>query len=265
MKRIKAMNGYTIYEVTARDEKQGNGTAGEFAIYFSSDIRDYGVAYSTPEFDGVETLEQAVELIEGEGNYAKARELCEKESTAVTFEDIEAMQERLSRLDADRAQEVEAGNMDIDEAEEEQTDEEKEHRAYTAIMDVLKSMDAGELVSVWNEYCNLNNRFDDLVYDMADFNDVYYNVEPEEIARRCFYGHDEYGDESSFNPNRAWFYFNGYGNPVSVEYLGWNNYADKFMGDCIDADELAIWAASHQDGLYNDDITEAIESVYGEV
>ena len=129
MKRIKAMNGYTIYEVTERDERQGNGTAGEYAIYFSSDVREYGREYSYPEFDGVETLAQAIELIEGEGNYAKARELCEKESTAVTFEDIEEMQERLNRLDADRAQEVLEGDKDIEEAEEEQ--EEEQEQGYT--------------------------------------------------------------------------------------------------------------------------------------
>lgn len=146
MKRIKAMNGYTIYEVTARDEKQGNGTAGEYAIFFSSDIRDYGVAYSTPEYEGIDTLEQAVELIEGEGNYAKARELCERESTAVTFEDIEEMQERLNRLDADRAQEVEAGNMDIDEAEEAQTAD--------TIKAIRAEADAQRTRSAWSKGVN---------------------------------------------------------------------------------------------------------------
>ena len=101
MKRIKAMNGYTIMQVTARDEKNGNGTAGEFAIYFSSDIRDYGVAYSYPEYDGLETLEQCEEICTAKDsvNYAKARELCEQESTAVSFEDIE---QKLKEIEAEQ-------------------------------------------------------------------------------------------------------------------------------------------------------------------
>ena len=236
MKRIKAINGYTIMEVTARDEKQGNGTAGEYAIFFSSDIRDYGVAYSTPEYDGIGSLDEAEAICNSKDNvtYAKARTICEQESTAVTYEDIEQKVQELEK------------------AEENPTD---------LVMDALKAMDASELVQVWNEYCYKVNRYDDEVFDMAMFNEVYANTEPEEIARRCFYGHDEYGDESSFNPNRAWFYFNGYGNPVSVEYLGWNSYADKFMGDCIDAEELAEYVAENLDSLYNDDLQEVVDRI----
>lgn len=86
MKRIKAMNGYTIYEVTARDEKQGNGTAGEFSVYFSSDIRDYGREYSTPEFEGLESLELAEEVCKNK--FALAKEELEQKYTAVSYDDI---------------------------------------------------------------------------------------------------------------------------------------------------------------------------------
>lgn len=101
MKRIKAMNGYTIMQVTARDEKQGNGTAGEYSIFFSSDIRDYGVSNSTPEWDGIDSLEVALELVGAEDahRYAIAKELCEQESTAVTFEDIET---KLQEMEAEQ-------------------------------------------------------------------------------------------------------------------------------------------------------------------
>ena len=91
MKRIKAMNGYTIYEVTARDEKQGNGTAGEFAIYFSSDVRECGISNSYAEYEGIDSLEVAEELCGGKDAkaYAEAKEELEQESTAVTYEMIE--------------------------------------------------------------------------------------------------------------------------------------------------------------------------------
>lgn len=97
MKRIKAINGYTIYEVTARDEKQGNGTAGEFSIYFSSDVREYGVAYSTPDYDGIDSLKVALELISDPAavEFAEVKEELEQESTAVTYDMIEErLQER---------------------------------------------------------------------------------------------------------------------------------------------------------------------------
>lgn len=92
MKRIEALNGYTIYEHTKRDERDGLN-AGEYSIYFSSDIRDFGREYSTPEFESVGTLAEAEELCNN--NYAIARELCEEETTAVSFEEIEEKQKEL--------------------------------------------------------------------------------------------------------------------------------------------------------------------------
>ena len=106
MERIKALNGYTIYRLTERDEKHGKGYAGEYNVYFSSDIRDYGVNYSDPVFDGLSSLEEAVENITGD-TYAIARELCENETTAVTEADIEAKQA-----------EIESGNVNADEIAE---------------------------------------------------------------------------------------------------------------------------------------------------
>jgi len=96
MKRVKAINGYTIYQMTARDEKNGNGTEGEYSIYFSSDVRDYGVTYSTPEYEGIETLEQAIECISDPESvaFAQAKEELEEEYTTVSYDDIvERMQE----------------------------------------------------------------------------------------------------------------------------------------------------------------------------
>lgn len=87
------MNGYTIYQLTARDESKGNGTAGNYHIYFSSDIRDFGREYSDPEFEDIDSWEMVEELVDNK--CAIAKELCEQESTCVSYEDIEKMQERL--------------------------------------------------------------------------------------------------------------------------------------------------------------------------
>ena len=82
---------------------------------------------------------------------------------------------------------------------------------------------------------------DDRYYNMDELNDIYSGQEPQEILFRAFYGFDadmwmtdssgnkEYG---MFNPNRNYFYFNGYGNLVSSDY---KDYSDKLDGYAIEA------------------------------
>lgn len=72
MKRIKSINGYTIYQATARDAARDNVEEGYFYLYFSSDIREYGRAYSYIEYEAG-SLEEAEALATG-SNYAAARE-----------------------------------------------------------------------------------------------------------------------------------------------------------------------------------------------
>jgi len=86
MKRVKAVNGYTIYEAAARDAVKYGYEAGCFYVFFSSDIRDYGIANSYPEFEGIGSLEAAEECCAG--NYAKAREIVESWTTAASYEEI---------------------------------------------------------------------------------------------------------------------------------------------------------------------------------
>lgn len=67
MKRIKAMNGYTIYQLTQRDVNNEfyNATIGNYVIYLSSDIRDYGRSGCSPEYEDIETLEECIEICDG--------------------------------------------------------------------------------------------------------------------------------------------------------------------------------------------------------
>ena len=56
---------------------------------------------------------------------------------------------------------------------------------------------------------------------------------------RAFYGYDEpykNGDPSRpFNPNRNYFYFNGYGNLVSIDEKDYSAYLEEsFVQDIID-------------------------------
>lgn len=100
MQRIKSVNGYTIYKATARDAARENVEEGYFYLYFSSDIRDYGRAYSYIEYEAG-SLEEAEALATGT-NYALAREYVEANTTAATYKEIEAIEKMMdSGLTAD--------------------------------------------------------------------------------------------------------------------------------------------------------------------
>lgn len=98
---------------------------------------------------------------------------------------------------------------------------------------------------------------DDRYYDMEELNDVYSGQEPQEILFRAFYGFDadswhtdsrgdkEYG---AFNPNRNYFYFNGYGNLVSSDY---KDHYDKLDGYAVEA---MSENRNYIDSIENDDI-----------
>ena len=98
---------------------------------------------------------------------------------------------------------------------------------------------------------------DDRYYNMEELNDLYSRQEPQEILFRAFYGFDadtwttdsrgdkEYG---AFNPNRNYFYFNGYGNLVSSDY---KDYSDKLDGYAI---EEMSENRNYIDSIENDDI-----------
>lgn len=94
MKRIKSVNGYTIFQATARDAAQDSSIeAGYFYLYFSSDIRDYGRAYSYVEMEAG-SLAEAEAFATG-SNYAAAREYVEASSTAATYEEIAEIERQL--------------------------------------------------------------------------------------------------------------------------------------------------------------------------
>ena len=137
----------------------------------------------------------------------------------------------------------------------------KEKRTKKAIIaDIIKYFkenedifnDCMEELDSYNGYLG-----DDRYYNMDELNDIYSGQEPQEILFRAFYGFDadmwmtdssgnkEYG---MFNPNRNYFYFNGYGNLVSSDY---KDYSDKL-------DEYAIEEMSENrnyiDSIENDNI-----------
>jgi hypothetical protein len=99
MKRIKSINGYTIYQsLTARDEENYGCQIGNYNIYQSADIRDYGLSYSYTEYDNIDSLSTCIELCEG-SNFAVACAMAD-EISGSTAQDMDLCLEIERRLDA---------------------------------------------------------------------------------------------------------------------------------------------------------------------
>lgn len=109
------------------------------------------------------------------------------------------------------------------------------------IKELLENMSDGELLSVYNEYCDSANIYDNGVYDMEEFDEIMSGQDPWEIARSCFYG--------DFRPCDKYFSFNGYGNLVSFDYIS----------DKISVEEIAEYITENNNALYNDDIQEILD------
>lgn len=95
-KRIKAINGYTIYQLTERDVNNEfyNAEPGNYVIYLSADIREYGRTNSTPEFEDIETLNECFEICDGVT--ATAYEICDLSENENTIENIELIEYTLN-------------------------------------------------------------------------------------------------------------------------------------------------------------------------
>ena len=126
-----------------------------------------------------------------------------------------------------------------------------------AITSTIEAMDEAEAVCLWNEFCESSRRYDDRIESMDMLPELFDTSKPEglfNMLNRFYFGSDDGNNGSSANPNRDYFYFNGYGNIVTTDY----------PKDCIDAEEVARWIVETDDALYNDDIQEILDSAEAE-
>lgn len=49
---------------------------------------------------------------------------------------------------------------------------------YEKILELIKKMDDEEIVILWNNYCENTNGFDNEIFNMEMFNELYSNAEP---------------------------------------------------------------------------------------
>lgn len=95
---------------------------------------------------------------------------------------------------------------------------------------------------------------DNRIEDMDILDEIYQGTEATKILRRAYFGHDddtwhkENGEKvyGEFNPNRDYFYFNGYGNLVSTDYKDYSDYLDlDYVQDIVDNYghlDMSVWA-----------------------
>ena len=99
---------------------------------------------------------------------------------------------------------------------------------------------------------------DDRYYSMDELNEFYSGSDPIEILQRAYFGRDDdtwttdasgnktYGE---FNPNRDYFYFNGYGNLVSSDYKDYSYKLDKYFIEALSENRSYIDAIENDEEL----------------
>lgn len=109
------------------------------------------------------------------------------------------------------------------------------------ITEYLEGLCVSELLPIHSEFCSAANYYDNEVFSMDDFEEIVSGWKPLELAQRIFYG--------DFNPNRDYFYFNGYGNLVSTNY----------PADLISIPDIVSYIIENDDELYDDEIREMLD------
>ena len=94
---------------------------------------------------------------------------------------------------------------------------------------------------------------DDRYYDMDVLPEILNGIDAIDLLNRAYFGRDDenwrtdaHGDKiyNSFNPNRVFFYFNGYGNLCSANFRDYSARLDDYFIDEI---------IENQNHLYLDD------------
>ena len=110
-----------------------------------------------------------------------------------------------------------------------------------------------EELDSYNGYLN-----DDRYYKMEMLNDIYHGSDPLEILERAYYGRDDdtwhtdaHGNKiyGEFNPNREYFYYNGYGNLVSSNYKDYSAHLDHYVIESMSENRPYIDSIEDNDEL----------------
>ena len=124
------------------------------------------------------------------------------------------------------------------------------------ILEAIKQVDDSDIVMIWNEFCDRTNRNDDRIMDVYEMEEWAREENVTNVLNRFYFGCDEGNKETSANPNRNYFMFNGYGNIISFDYI-YNSYSQEFYN--IYVDEMIEYIIENNDSLYSDFIQEILD------
>lgn len=117
---------------------------------------------------------------------------------------------------------------------------------YEKIKKAIEAMNDNDIISLHNAYCDQTESEDRIIYQMADFDEIMNGVEPWEVARSCFYGRH-------FCPVDDYFFFNGYGNIESINYILHDERAFICLSD------IAQYIIDNSDCLGNMEIADIMD------
>lgn len=126
------------------------------------------------------------------------------------------------------------------------------------ILEVVKGMEDGDIINLWNEYCSDANRYDDEIMDAYTMEEWSKNEEVTNVLNRFYFGSDDGLEGTSANPNRNYFKFDGYGNIISFDYI-YNSYTEEFS--YIFIDELIDHIIENENAFGVDEIEEILEEI----
>ena len=129
------------------------------------------------------------------------------------------------------------------------------------LLEVIKTLDDSAIVSLWNDYCYNTKNYDGEILDAYGFEEYCKNENITTLLNRMFFGSDDMGgDNSSANPNRNYFCFNGYANIISFDYI-YNEYSNEFYH--IDIDSLLDYLEESQECCGISELEEVFEEFEG--
>ena len=145
--------------------------------------------------------------------------------------------------------------IDEPETEEEETTKRTNKEITADIIAYFKSNeeifnDCIEELDNYNGYLG-DNRY----YFMDDLDEIYTNELPTEILCRAFFGKDD-DTNGEFNPNREYFYYNGYGNFVSSDYKDYSLLLDNFAIEAM---------SENRDYINSIDSNEELQKLFDEL
>lgn len=115
--------------------------------------------------------------------------------------------------------------------------------------------DCIEELDSYNGYLG-DNRY----YWMDELPELIDNNDVIGLLNRAHFGYDKNGSEhSSFNPNRYYFAFNGYGNLISSDYKDYSDFIDEYTVKAMaeDVDEISTIEDNEElSALFNEYIKE---------